>query len=85
MILLRNIGIASAIVITVIALFSIVGYTDKVSCPDGTQTFLKYLEATCPDEYLEQGHDSVQECMNYEIERHNLEECIEIESGLNEL
>ena len=67
MILLRNIGIAAAVVIAVIALFSIVGNMDGNLCHQAVQEYRERMEAVCLDEYLEWGYDSVEQCINDEM------------------
>ena len=66
-ILLRNIGIAATVVIGVITLFSIVGYSDEKSCGQVVQEYYKQMEAVCPVEYLEWGYDTVEQCINNEM------------------
>jgi len=76
MILLRNIGIASAVVIAVIVLFSIVGYSDENSCQQVVQEYSEMLEAVCPDEYLEWGYDSAEECVYNKMALYDPKECM---------
>lgn len=65
--LLRNIGIASVVVIAVITLFSIVGNTDGNPCQQAVQEYQKLMEPVCSAEYLERGYDTVEQCMNDEM------------------
>ena len=65
--LLRNIGIAATVVVGVIALFSIAGYSDEKSCGEFVDDYYENIAAVCPDEYLEWGYDSVEQCINDEM------------------
>ena len=67
MILLRNTGIAAAVVIGVIILFSIVGYSDENSCQRVVREYYEKMEPVCSGEYLEWGYDSAEQCINDEM------------------
>ena len=65
--LLRNLGIAAAVVIGVLAFGSIVGNTDENSCMDNVREMADRMEAACQGDYLEWGYDSPEQCTNQEL------------------
>ncbi|QLH02584.1 hypothetical protein C5F47_02920 [Nitrosopumilus cobalaminigenes] len=49
---------------------------DPNSCPNVTERYYQRLTESCPDKYLEWGHDSVKQCINDEMGLYDPRACM---------